>query len=295
MSKLTVSLFLVSTVATAVASPPPPPIVGGQTAKPGAWPDVVAVLAPDGACTGTLIAPDVVLTAGHCTTEITPSVVVIDTIDYGKPGGEIIAVKSVVGYPNWEHAYDVGVVMLAHAAKAKPRPIARACEAKTVEVVGFGLTTTAGTGDNTRLHQASLPVVDTRCTEAPGCNAAIAPDTEFAAGGQGTDSCFGDSGGPAFAQTPSGLALFGVVSRGLSEPGRPCGNGGIYVRADAKKVLAWIEKTTGRKVARASCGKSDGEDAAADETNGCNAGGAELGLVALLPGLVWRRRKKKLS
>src|SRR5262245_43467687 len=44
----------------------PAPVVGGTAVPPGKWPDAVAVLAPTAACTGTLIAPDVVLTAGHC-------------------------------------------------------------------------------------------------------------------------------------------------------------------------------------------------------------------------------------
>src|SRR6188508_2660685 len=42
------------------------PIIGGTSAPAGKWPDTVAVLGPQSACSGTLIAPDVVLTAGHC-------------------------------------------------------------------------------------------------------------------------------------------------------------------------------------------------------------------------------------
>jgi endonuclease G len=241
-----------------------------------------------------------VLTAGHCTTEITPTMVVVDTVDYGKPGGELIRVKAVHPYPRWESTYDVGVLVLAHAAKAKPRAIARACKldgaAATVRIVGFGLTSTAGTGGNTRLHQAVLPIDDARCTESPDCNPAVAPDGEFVAGGAGTDSCFGDSGGPAFvgAKTP---ALLGVVSRGLALPGRPCGNGGVYVRAD--KVVAWIERTTGRTLTRASCTGAADEEPVVEEaaqSDGCSAGGAVadgVGLIVLLPGLVWRRKKLK--
>ncbi len=291
---LTLGLVLVGSIAAAS-----PPIVGGTTSKPEAWPDVVAVLAPNGACTGTLVTPDVVLTAGHCTSEITPTVVVVDTVDYGKPGGEIIPVRAVHAYPKWEQSYDVGLVVLAHPAKAHPRAIARACNVESaVRVVGFGLTRTTGTGDNTRLHEAVLPIDDAHCT-SPGCNDAIAPDAEFVAGGMGTDSCFGDSGGPAFVgkKTP---AVLGVVSRGLALAGRPCGNGGIYVRAD--KVVPWIEKVTGEKVTRAACsGAADEEPVLEDAptADGCSIGGAGagvaegVGLVVLMPGFVWRRKKLK--
>src|SRR5512138_3522047 len=44
----------------------PAPIVGGSEVPAGKWPDAVAVLGAQGSCTGTLIAPTVVLTAGHC-------------------------------------------------------------------------------------------------------------------------------------------------------------------------------------------------------------------------------------
>lgn len=310
MSKLRSSLLAFSILAgaSAAVASPAVPVVGGKPVAAGVYPDVVAVLAHDGACTGTLVAPDVVLTAGHCTTEITPEYVVVDTVDYGREGGEVIPVKQAIGYPDWEHAYDVGAVVLAHPAKAKPRAVARACNAPVapasgglpkVTVAGFGLTTKAGTGDNSKLNAAALRVTDPDCTQTFGCNAAIAPDGEFAAGGGGTDSCFGDSGGPAFVDVGGGAqALFGVVSRGVySQHNDPCGTGGIYVRAD--KVVAWVEKTTGRKLTRASCAgdakADDVADDAADGAGGCSAGGAEalLGTVALLPGFVWRRRKRK--
>src|SRR5262249_54554114 len=161
-------------------------VVGGTAVPPGTWPDAVAVLAPTAACTGTLIAPDLVLTAGHCI-ETHPELVVVDTIDYAQPGGEVIAVSAAYAYPQWESNYDVGVLVLERAAKTKPRPIAAACTADAlvdramVTVVGFGLTTRTGTGDNSRLHQAAIPVTDASCTQMEACAPAVAPGGEFAA------------------------------------------------------------------------------------------------------------------
>jgi len=308
MFRITSIVVLTSSVAFAAepfhSSPSPSPgwtspfVVGGTDVPAGKWPDAVAVIAPTAACTGTLIAPDVVLTAGHCI-GVEPKLVVVDSIDYAKPGGEVIDVAKAVAYPSWQDHYDVGVLVLQHPASTPPRPIAAACTARdlaaggTVEVVGFGLTTKSGTGDNSRLHQAMLAVTDPSCTSAAGCAPAVAPGGEFAAGGHGTDACFGDSGGPVYLDG----ALIGVVSRGLDEDGAPCGGGGIYVRADADKVVAWIEKTTGRKVQRASCGAADGEtDEASPDDGGCSAGGAESGaLIAVMACFALARRRPRMA
>ncbi|HEY0251608.1 MAG TPA: trypsin-like serine protease, partial [Kofleriaceae bacterium] len=177
------------------------PVVGGTSVPAGKYPDVVLVAAPTALCTGTLIAPTVVLTAGHCI-DIDPKEVLIGSVDYTKPDGEVIPVKSATAYPSWETELDVGVLVLDHASKAKPRPIAAACTAKDLDagakvtLVGFGLTTAAGTGDNSKLHETKLTVTDAACTETEGCAPAVAPNGEFVAGGAGKDSCFGDSGGP---------------------------------------------------------------------------------------------------
>jgi len=280
-------------LSTSIAFAAPAPVVGGTTVPKGEWPDAVAVLADTAACTGTLIAPDVVLTAGHCI-EVAPKVVVIDSVDYNDNTGEVIAVTSATAYPDWQHKYDVGVLVLAHPSMTVPRAIAAPCTAKDlvvnaqVRVVGFGLTTQAGTGDNSKLHQAELTVTDPKCTSLADCQKSVAPTGEFIAGGNGVDACFGDSGGPIYL----GDALIGVVSRGMAEAGKPCGDGGIFIRADT--VVGWIEQVTKRKLVRATCDKTDGEDPAAEDTGGgCSAGGAAGLLPIALGGLALIRRRRR--
>jgi uncharacterized protein (TIGR03382 family) len=282
-NQLVLVLGLVS--ATAFAGAPDHPVVGGSTVATGAYPDVALVVAPMALCSGTLIAPDVVLTAGHCI-DTHPTEVLLGSVDYTKAGGEAIAVKSATAYPSWQTEFDVGVLVLDHPSSAKPRPIASACTAKDLEpgngvtVVGFGLTDAAGTGDNSQLHQAKLAVVDPACTTDPACNAKIAPNGEFVAGGDGIDACFGDSGGPIYLDD----ALIGVVSRGLGTSAEPCGGGGIYVRAD--RVASWIESTTHRKVTHSTC-DAKADDAGSDnsqaspETGGCSTTTGALGWLAL--------------
>lgn len=280
------------------------PVVGGTPVQPGAWRDAVAVLSPDAVCTGTLIAPDVVLTAGHCI-DPSPIFVVVDTVDYGQPGGEPIRVKAAVAYPDWQDSYDVGVLVLEHAATVPPRVVAATCTARAalvagapVTLVGFGLTTTTGKGENTRLHEGRVPVLDATCTDPDACMPSVSPGGEFIAGGARIDSCFGDSGGPVYLDTPDGPALAGVVSRGYPTSGPPCGTGGVYVRAD--QVISWVERVTGEPIHRTRCTGAADEPAtqatpATDDAGGCAAtrtSSLTLGLAAALSaGLIRRRRR----
>jgi secreted trypsin-like serine protease len=174
------------------------------------------------------------------------------------------------------------VIELEHVAAPRPHAIAAACTAKDlksgapVTVVGFGLTSKTGTGTNSRMHEAALAVTDATCTHDPACERAIAPNGEFAAGGAGTDSCFGDSGGPLFLDG----ALIGVVSRGVGTTGAPCAGGGVYVRAD--RVVAWIERTTGRSLARATCDRPGDDGGSVDDSGGCSAGGSAGWLILIM-------------
>lgn len=280
------------------------PVVGGTQVPLGKWPDAVLVVARTALCSGTLIAPDVVLTAGHCIATH-PVEVWTGTVDFGASPGERIAVARALAYPDWEHSFDVGVLVLARAASPPPRAVAATCTADAalvrgarVQLVGFGLTTESGTGENTALNETALAVTDPRCTDdAASCQPAIAPGGEFIAGGDGRDACFGDSGGPIYTFTASGAALLGVVSRGLAErTDVPCGGGGVFERAD--KVASWVRAQTGAHLERTHCtGKADDEDdAAADASGGCSSGGARGGGapigLALALGLVSAARRR---
>jgi secreted trypsin-like serine protease len=208
------------------------------------------------------------------------------------------------------HTYDVGVIMLEHAARAKPRAVVAACTARqglvagaTVKLVGFGLTTRTGTGNNTRLHEAQIPVIDPACTDDPACNPEVSPGGELTAGGDGPDACFGDSGGPIYLDTAAGPALVGVVSRASAMTDRPCGGGGVYVRAD--KVVPWIQRVTHETVGRTRCSGAADDDPATAATGpgderlargGCAACGGAGGTLVIALGAItlvslYRRRR----
>jgi MYXO-CTERM domain-containing protein len=293
------------------------PVIGGTAVPPGRWPDAVAVLGAQGSCSGTLVAPDVVITAGHCA-EVNPTQVIADTTNYNAAGGKPATVKTITAYPSWQTSYDVSVIVLtAPLAGVTPRKLGTTCTfdgfaaGTMVHLVGFGLTDTAGQGNNTALNEAMAAVTDATCSGGNGCVAAVAPGGEFVAGGSGTDSCFGDSGGPVYLDTPRGTVVIAAVSRGLDNSATPCGGGGIYVRTD--KVVQWIETTTGKTVEQDTCitgpgggsgsgsgaGGGDGSGTgdtgpseSSDVTGGCaTSNGAGVGAFVLVLGLVRRRRR----
>ena len=93
----------------------PAPVIGGNDAPAGKWPDVAAMYYPDGqqGCTGTLIAPTVVLTAGHCIYDGGPSAVLVGTNSLARRGdGDFLPVTKRVEYPSSQSSYDVAVVVL---------------------------------------------------------------------------------------------------------------------------------------------------------------------------------------
>jgi len=239
---------------------PPAAIVGGEPAPDDAAPEVAALFIADlFGCSGVLVAPDLVVSAGHCWSATTlEKSVILGANDYTKDGERIVAVEDW-RMPDYLETFDIALFALERDAETPPVRMMRSCEADevlydgmTATIFGFGALDADARVSTTRLHRASITIDDADCSDPDrGCRSAVAPDGELRAGGDGVDSCVGDSGGPLFVDTPDGRLLAGIASRASQPASTYCGSGGIYVRADA--IADWIENTSGRTLPAAPC------------------------------------------
>jgi secreted trypsin-like serine protease len=243
-------------------------VVGGQNASPGEYPAVAEITFGPFLCTGTLVTPDWVLSAGHCGS-ITGAVVATPAswppqlIDVRVGGvtqsdGEHRSVSRVVMHPNYllTSGYDVSLLQLAGSSTMAPTQVAGAGErsiwtAGALEtIVGWGVTSEGGDlPDN--LQEARVPITtDQFCA---GAYSDFDPKTMVCAGFPqgGVDTCQGDSGGPMFGRTSAGvLRVVGTTSfgEGCARPGKP----GVYARVADDTLRPWIAENTGTGVSTAT-------------------------------------------
>ncbi len=275
-------LLTLSLTAAAIDTGAPPPVVNGERAEEGRWDDAAGVYFGSWVeCTGVLVAPTIVLTAGHCMGGATA--VRLGTTNYNQ-GGEKIRVADEITYPKYYNSYDIGILVLEEAAETEPRTIAQGCvldnylqDGADVAIVGYGATDYYGYDYGSLLMDGRTTVDDHDCDDMPGCMPAISPGGEIGAGADDdVDSCYGDSGGPLYLLTERGDYLVGITSRGYSNVSVPCRDGGIYVRPDA--VIDWIEEETGVEIQGASCNEPPAPEAIEEE---CDVG--ETIEITLLP------------
>lgn len=244
------------------------PVTGGTHITDNTlWPDAAAIAYYNALgyveCSGTLITPDVVITAGHCVNGAPrdqPTQVILGTTDYRHPG-EAIDVSEVIEYPDSQgRGYDVGILILAHPSSYEPRTIATDCirdyivDGAAVNIVGYGAYDSQGNQYDSLLRQGDSVITDADCSDVQrGCSPSLTPNGEVGAGENGVDACFGDSGGPLYLPTPKGTYLLGATSRGWYTGSVPCGQGGVWVRPDSPRLSQWIEDTTGETLAHPAC------------------------------------------
>lgn len=279
-------------------------VIGGDVTTEGEYPGVGALMYSfDGmqlaGCTGTLIAPNAVLTAAHC---LDP-----DLVGDIMPGFTL-ALDTTVGTPTvvpgmqkLKHEmfsinvdpgeglgqfYDVGILILAQditevAPVRMPRPIDETEIVADIdlEIVGYGKTTLDGDATGI-MYDAMTKVISLNETEM-----------QVGMGSPQPQNCNGDSGGPGLAVVAGVRRVIGIVSRSYS--GFECNSGGVDTRVDAylpwihEKVPAGIPCSSGMSEA---CPDTDDEGGCCStSTDGLPASGA---LSLAVGALLLRRRRR---
>lgn len=222
-------------------------------------------------CSGTLVDPTHVITAGHCAHGRSVSSITVGSTPTGvlpiTAWTPVTAVQVHPEYDSTTYDNDIAVLtLLLPLSDADPMPLATAPQSRTalragsaVTSAGFGYTSSRGPLSD-RARVADLVVVPNRVCASTELTyslggvtfVGLGVDTSTAVCAIGVtapdeliiDTCQGDSGGPLIAQTFTGPRLVGLVSGGVGCAGFEDGaelaekTPGIYTRTAA--YLPWL-------------------------------------------------------
>ncbi|CAH3142232.1 unnamed protein product [Porites lobata] len=240
-------------------------VIGGQNAKPGAWPWQIALKRYGRfICGGSLISSQWVVTAAHCvagsSNPLSYKIVVGDhnrNINEGTE--EEVGAKKVISHPNYNSprlSSDIALIQLSSPVKLSQRvnPICLPNHDSDVPtgskcyITGWGKIKHPGSSYHI-LQQAMMPPIDNaKCRQkiqSSGVAISLTPQM-LCAGVENTilSGCHGDSGGPYVCLNADGktYTLHGAVSWGSAR----CDAKQLFsVFARVTQFRAWIKTHTG--------------------------------------------------
>ena len=234
-----------------------PFVWGGTNAQENEFPEsVVTFGASRGVCSGVLITPNRVLTAGHCVCADR-----VDWVRFGQSVGDFNAEFAVRDYvlmagncASRMEGQDLALLTLVGESELPPAKIAdfdAISRPQNGTVVGFGRADRGRPPEVKRY--ADIVIVSLRCegrTSLGGQSTSDAerygciPGQDLVAGSPAwpADACGGDSGGPFYIDAGQSRRLIAITSRGIPTAEQPCGEGGVYTRLDGAAADWLIEQ-----------------------------------------------------
>lgn len=211
-------------------------------------------------CSGVLVRPDLVMTAGHCLDGQDATLLELhlgdQTLSQGP--GRILAFTGVAVHPahriNWSpaaphsrqsaaSANDVGVIQLAEPVKGVPVLALAGAEPPVgtpVQAFGHGMTKEGEFADAPKRLDYQV-IGDDRCVQALGT--LVDAGSVLCAMPTAEPTCAGDSGGPLVRRTERGPELVGLVSFGSEVLLKPCGDRDNPTGfADVTALRPWLDQ-----------------------------------------------------
>ena len=281
----------------------PVPIVGGTEVPLGRWDAVGAFQIGVRFCSGTMVAPRLMLTAAHCLTGLSPSQAESILVVFGPSAYTPAAVTRAADFGVFERyceectrdRFDLGYVLLREAVSLPggfPPLVtdqetwdAVMVDGKPMVAVGYGQ---SRDGEPSLADDKGVGIKREVGVSYRGFSES---GLDFRAGGDGRGTCAGDSGGPAFVELEDGRwALAGVLSGGFGA----CGDGGLFMVP--LLALPWIRDQTGVDLLPRGCADADCVDTTLPEDGcGCRSKPGTLpgpALACLLAVVVLRVRRR---
>jgi secreted trypsin-like serine protease len=242
------SITFASFAFAALFTGPASAIIGGgaSTDPNGSRRYTVRIESPRGMCSGTIIAPDLVLTAAHCVTTGSSSfrVVALDRAFKTR----VIPVAAIAVHntfvpgrtPRTQPGVDMAILRLAGRLPADMHPVRFGSieGVSDLSVAGFGVSSEGGRSGARVLRQTSLRGFGFQRQNGPHV-VAVGRSSRGVSVGRG--ACVGDSGGPVFAGQNGSARLVGIVSWASGLPGEPRYCGGLTAAVPVAEHAAWIE------------------------------------------------------